>query len=543
MRETTSGEETAIRWCDAVIRWGLVALIAFTPLAFGTVEAWSIAVMEWGVASLLLVAVARRILVGPAPEGTRWTTGVEWPLGLFLGLVLLQLVPLPRPLVAVLAPGSASAHASALAAPENGVTTRVDFEALRAALSLGPPPDRVPVSLDREETAHRTGLLLTFASVFYLVAGWGATKGRAQFLLRAIVIVGFCVALFSIVQRLTWNGKIYWLRPSPQATATGPFVNHNHFAGYVEMILPLAIALAYFMVDRQRHLPRPGEDPPPVEGSRPTDSGLMDDGQERANRWGRWLLAIFAAILILASLVLSGSRGGLLSAVLSSGLLFAALWKRIRPRVLAWGVVVALPLLAALLIAWIGLDALRASIPQGSLEREASFHARQVIWREVVDHLPEAGALGFGLGTFEASFAPYTPPGTAARWDKAHNDFLQIAWETGVVGGLLIAWGALLFGIRYVYAALRSPAQDTDLFRVAIAVGLTSLVLHSMVDFNLQIGSNGFLFAVLAGLLVALHRSARAQSLAEIGPGPRLIDRSEDRIVAVPPGRQQEPVS
>jgi hypothetical protein len=543
MPETSRSERAIVRSCDAIIRWGLVSLIAFTPLAFGTVEAWSIALMEWGVTSLLLVAVARRVLAGPPRDRSRFATGVEWPLGLFLGLVLLQLVPLPRTLVGWIAPGSASVHRMALAPPEGGMTTREDYDAVRAALELGPSPGRVPVSLDVEETSHRAGLLLSFGGVFYLAAGWGATKGRARFLVRAIVVVGFCVSLFAIVQRLTWNGRIYWLRPSRNSSAFGPFVNHNHFAGYVEMILPLAIALAYYLVDRQRHLPRPGEDPPPAEWSRPTDRGLMDDEQEKAGRWGRWVLALFAAILILSSLVLSGSRGGLLSAVLSSGLLFASLWKRI-PRALAWGVLVSLPLIAGLLIAWIGVDTLRASIPQGSLEREASFHARQVIWRQVFHNLPDAGVAGFGLGSFETSFAPYTPPGTAARWDKAHNDFLQIAWETGFAGGALIAWGTLLFAFRYIVPALRSPLEDSDLFRIAIAVGLTSLVLHSLVDFNLQIGSNGFLFALLAGLLVALHPIGRNPAPgAPSGGGPRLIDPSGDRIVPLLPEREQEPAS
>ena len=534
-------EAAAIRGCDAILKWGLVSLIVFTPLAFGTVENWSIAVMQWGVTSLVLVALARRVLAGPSPEGSRFRTGVEWPLGLFLALVLLQLVPLPRPIVAFVAPGAAAAHATGPAAPGEGVSTREEYESLRAALDLGSPPRRVPISLDPEETARRTGLLLTFGGIFYLVAWWASTKVRMQFLLRTIVINGFCVALFAIVQRLTWNGRIYWVRPSSNDSAFGPFVNHNHFAGYVEMILPLAIALAYFLVDRQRHLPRPGEDPPPEEGTRPTDAALMDDEQERAGRWGRWLLALFAAVLLLASLVISGSRGGWLSTVLSGGLLFAALWKRIRQRYLAWGVALALPSLAALLLVWIGSDAISGQVPEGSLEREASFHARQVIWREVVDHLPQSGFAGFGLGTFEASFAPYAPPGTSTRWDRAHNDFLQIAWETGFAGGLLIAWGTLLFAFRYVLAALRTSAQETDLFRIAIAVGLTSLVLHSMVDFNLQIGSNGFLFALLAGLLVALHRSARvAVPAAEMGSGPRLIEPSGGRIVPLLPPPEQE---
>src|SRR5262245_66384530 len=178
MPELSRRERSAIRWCDAALKWGLVSLVAFTPLAFGTVEAWSIALMEWGVASLLLVALARRILAGRGEGKEGWRAGVEWPLGLFLGLVLLQLIPLPRPLVAILAPGSAAAHAAGLAPPRGGVATTQDDEAVRAALVLGAPPERVTVSLDAEETVRRAGLLLTFAGVFYLAAGWGATKGQ-----------------------------------------------------------------------------------------------------------------------------------------------------------------------------------------------------------------------------------------------------------------------------------------------------------------------------------------------------------------------------
>jgi hypothetical protein len=203
MPELSRGERSALRWCDAVLKWGLVSLVVFTPLAFGTVEGWSIALMEWGVASLLLVTLARRILAGPGEGRAGWKTGVEWPLGLFLGLVLLQVIPLPRPLVAILAPGSASAHAAGLAPPTGGVATSRDDEAARAALGLGAPPARVPLSLDVEETMRRTGLLLTFAGVFYLAAGWGASKGRARFLLRVIVAVGFVIALFAIVHRAT----------------------------------------------------------------------------------------------------------------------------------------------------------------------------------------------------------------------------------------------------------------------------------------------------------------------------------------------------
>jgi len=519
---------------DAVVRWGLVALIVFTPLAFGTVEGWSIALLEWGILSLVLAAAAGFVLRGLAR--TEWRrTGVEWPLALFLALVALQGVPLPEALVRPLAPGAFRAHHSAEGAPQGGLSTPGDFEALRARLELQPEGRFQPISVNRGETWARGRLLGTLVLMFLLVSIWAARTERALFLIRAVIITGFVVALFGVVQQLTWNGKLYWLRPTSRDGGFGPFVNHNHFAGYVEMILPLAIVMAYYLLDLRRR--QTAEEPPPAwDGAEPpAERDWLDDSQAAVGRWGQWVLALFAAILLLGSLVLSGSRGGLLSAVLSGGLLFVALWRRIRPRALAWGVAAALPVLAVLLAAWIGTDLVRLGNPGHSVEREASFHSRWVIWKDVAHHFPEAGAAGFGLGTFEESFAPDTPPGTAQRWDRAHNDYLQIAWETGGIGALLILWGGLAFAWRYLASALRSPAHPLDLFRVAIAVALTSLLLHSIVDFNLQIGSNAFLFALLAGLLVAIQRIVERDTAAGepegTGTPQRLHLAGEPRIL------------
>src|SRR5438093_1280603 len=141
----------------------------------------------------------------------------------------------------------------------------------------------------------------------------------------------------------------------------------------------------------------------------------------------------------------------------------------------------------------------------GNLTGEASFRLRAIIWNRVVRELPNYLWVGSGLGTFEDSFAPHTPAGPANRWDRAHNDYLQLLWETGLAGGVLFLSGALIFGVRYWWPALRSFRQPLDLFRVGIAVSLMSIALHSLVDFCLQIGANGFLCALLAGLLVALH--------------------------------------
>src|SRR5258705_11314261 len=95
--------------CDRVTRWGLVGLIVLTPLAFGTVEPWSIAMMEWGVVTLTLVFCLGRLWPRqdmPRPDGIA-LTGMELPLGLFILFCALQTAPLPPRLLEWLSPGSA----------------------------------------------------------------------------------------------------------------------------------------------------------------------------------------------------------------------------------------------------------------------------------------------------------------------------------------------------------------------------------------------------------------------------------------------------
>jgi O-antigen ligase len=120
--------------------------------------------------------------------------------------------------------------------------------------------------------------------------------------------------------------------------------------------------------------------------------------------------------------------------------------------------------------------------------------------------LPAYVRVGSGLGTFEDSFAPLTPAGATARWDRAHNDYLQLLWETGIPGATLFVVGLWIFIRKFWWPALTGRERPVDFFRAGLAVSLLSIALHSGVDFCLQIGANAFLCALLAGLIVALHR-------------------------------------
>ncbi len=488
-----------------MVRWGLVGLIAFTPLAFGTVEPWAVAFMEWGIVTLVLLFVLGRLW--PAREGAvspAALTGLETPIILFLLLGALQTVPLPMRWLEAISPGSARMY--------RAVDLRAAADAVRPGSADDRPDDRLlgleyperrPVSVRPAGTWARVRLVAILSGLMLLVAWWTDRGERIVFVLTALTVTGFLVAVFGLVQFLTWNGKIYWVRKVPPSSPFGPFVNHNHFAGYVEMIIPVAISLAFYLIEVRRRRVQP----PDVSADQGDLEILASGGPDEKGRGGKAALALFASVILVVSLFFSLSRGGIASAVASGLILFVLLRRRLASRRVAWSVALALPVLAVTFILWIGADVVKKQLgTYQSVGSEASFRLRVMVWDRLIHSLPDYLWVGSGMGAFEESFAPVTPRGSAARWDKAHNDYLQLLWEVGIAGAAIFLLGGYLFVRRYWWPAIHSRAHPLDLFRVAVAVSLMSIALHSVVDFNLQIGSNAFLCALLTGLLIALHR-------------------------------------
>ncbi len=495
---------------NGAVKWGLVALIIFTPLAFGTVEQWSLALMEWGIATLAVLHVLGGLWgSGYSRRGRDGRTGLEVAALLFLGVCAVQIIPIPLGWLRVISPESARMY-TPIAPPTFADGIQADAaQDLHDEPVLNPSmPGRRPISIRPGETRSRLLLVGSLAALFFLMAAWVDRGERAVFVIATVTTVGFLVALHGLVQFLTWNGRIYWIRKVPPSSPFGPFVNHNHFAGYVEMVIPVAIALTFYLValrSRDR-LARPSNDGAPWSP--------WGRSEGRWERWGQAGLALFAAVILIVSLIFSLSRGGILSTCVSGLILFAVIRRRVPSRLLAWSVAGSLLLVVALLVALIGADIIADKVRMSQdLPSEASFRSRLIVWDGVVRNLPGVLWMGAGLGTFEDSFAPHTPPGSSTRWDKAHNDYLQFLWETGLVGGLILLVCGVRFGRRYWWPALRSRDHPLDLLRVGVAVSLLSLALHSLVDFNLQIGANGFLCALLGGLLVGLDRVVRSEQV------------------------------
>jgi O-antigen ligase len=279
--------------------------------------------------------------------------------------------------------------------------------------------------------------------------------------------LGFSVSVFGILQYLTNNGKLYWLRTIQEGVLPfGPYVNRNHFAGFAELIIPVALV-------------------PLVLG--------------KVRRERVFLVALFALVPIVA-LLLSASRGGIVSFVVQMVILFLLLLiRRIRSaHVLVGGVVV---LCAVMAVSWIGVQRVLQRFSEiQSMEVTGRKRAamREDTWRLFLDH----PFLGTGLGTLEIMFPPYDSLYDGKVVDHAHNDYVEALAETGVVGGLCCVWflGAVLLHSLKGLAELGSSFGSV--LNLSGLIACCGMLVHSLVDFNLHIPANALLFFVSAHLAV-----------------------------------------
>jgi O-antigen ligase len=449
------------RFLDGAIVAGLFLTLIFTALAHGAVEAWSVAVFELAVISLIVLCGVKAIIDG------RIRASVPQAALPIIALVVLGII--------------------------------------QGAAFTGGSGRAVSLSVDAEATRAATLALALLAASFLIAANVFETRRRVVMLANFLAVYGFVMAVFAVVQHLTWNGSFYWLRPlgGEAASPFGPFVNRNHFAGYMELLLPLPLAMA------------------------------VTRGAGRDAR----LFYLFAAAMMGVAAVMSLSRGGMIS-IFAEMIFIAVLMRRVNGRAheaagprragtlfhrLALRPSTPIILLAVAIlagVAWVGPDRVinrvAGAIFKGDNPRaETFFESRGWVWRNTLSMIAANPITGVGLGAYETAYPIYSDDdGTAALGqayvvDRAHNDYLQILADCGVAGGALALW---FIAAIFRAASRGTKARDPLLraFALGGSAGLFGMLVHSVFDFNLQLPSNALLFLVLAGAVSAVGAVAHA---------------------------------
>jgi len=281
--------------------------------------------------------------------------------------------------------------------------------------------------------------------------------------------LGFVVSVFGILQHLTFNGKLYWVREMHYGGVPfGPFANRNHFAGFAELVLPLALV-------------------PLVLG--------------RVRR-ERWIVVGLFAVLPIAALFLSASRGGIVSFAAQLCLLALLMIRRratLGKQLIAGGVVV---LIAVLMVSWLGVgQILRRFSSLQSLEASEGKRAamRKGAWRIFLDH----PIVGTGLGTLQIVYPPYETLYDGKIVNHAHNDYLEALAETGLLGGLCCAWFLIILLSQSLLRLRQFDHSFAAALQLSGIVACAGFLVHALVDFNFHIPSNLLLFFLMALLATA----------------------------------------
>ena len=419
---------------DSVLLCGACGLLLFGPLAFGAVEAWSIAVLQVGTGLLFVLWAAGQVASG---ELEIVENPLSPPMLIFAGLVLWQLA--------------------------SGRTAY------------------------RAETFSTALLYCTYGLLCFLVVQCLRRTSQLKAVAWVFSGYGFAIAIFALMQSIASNGKLYWLRtPQSAGWIYGPYVNHNHYAGLMEMLMPIPLVISF------------------VGGVR---------GPRKA-------LAVLAAALMASTIFLSGSRGGMAAFAAQMFLLAVFLLKRRKDRMATFALACFLGL-ELVLLAWLGggeLPERMASIHSGT-QVELSGGTRLKIDRDALKMFAQKPLMGWGLGVFPDIYPQFSSLSSNLQVGAAHNDYLQLLVEMGTIGFAALLWFLLTLFRSAVKKSKHWPPGTNTAVTLAAMLGVTGILVHSVVDFNLQIPANAALFYVLCVLAVMEPRFGRHSHMYRASAG------------------------
>ena len=475
----TASSTRALAFALAAVCWG--------ALAFGASYPWA----YWPLAAVCGTAGIMGLL------DCRGVVGVSRSLALALGAVavamLLQMVPLPLSWLQSVSPRALPLLAD------------TDFR-------YGAGLTRFhPVSIDPASTGSALALFVSFA-VLLLGMTRVLAGDQTRRLVETLTIFGVILALIGIVQKPIYSGRLlgFW-EPQTPGTPFGPFINRNHFAGWMLMALPLTLTLLIGGLEQSMRGVKAG-----------WRYRILWLSSAEANRL---ILLAAAAVVMALSLVMTLSRSGItamaVSLMLTGWIVARGLQSRSRRRAVATYLLV----LAVTTFAWVGADVIFARFSESNW---TEFNHRRGAWADALDVSAAFRLTGTGLNTYETAARFYQRHDLDQFYGESHNDYLELMAEGGLLVGIP-ALTCLLLLVREIRRRMKDdPPSTVWWLRRGAVTGLIAIAFQETVDFSLQMPGNAVMFVVLCA--IALHRP-RAARHAEPQPEPAPT-RPRMRVVA-----------
>jgi O-antigen ligase len=314
--------------------------------------------------------------------------------------------------------------------------------------------------------------ILVLFAFFAVILACLQSAGRLRRMAALITIFGFVYAFYAILQSVLSPTKIYGIYETGYAIPFGSFVNRHHFAAFMEMAAAVPL-------------------------------GLLFTGAVRRDKR---LLYIVAVVLMGASLLLSGSRGGLVAMLCEIILLVILTSGGKGGRNLALKIVLSILLVAAIVVGaiFVGGDTSLTRLAETASSRDIT-SSRTHIWGVTLNVISANLPFGAGIGAYAQAYTQHDTLSGMELVEQAHNDYLQILADAGLIG--LIIGGAFLY--LFFREGIRGSRRHNT-FRRGLAVGAfagcTAILIHSLFDFVLHTTAISVMFLTLMAMMIAAGR-------------------------------------
>ena len=459
-----------------------IFLLIFSPLAFGTVEQWSLAIMEsLAILALLLLFFRNKDQVFYEVPGIV-------PLVLFLAYILIQLVPLPPGVIKFISPTTYSLY--------------------HETVGIVEPVGWMSISINQKATLAEFFRFAAYVGIYVVTIQLLSKKEFLKKTVTIIITFGTVLSIFALLQYVLSNGKIFWLRDVAEYRSIGyshygSFIYRNHYAATLEMILPLVLCL-FFYYKPQVH----------YQSFRERISEILN--QHKTNTC---VLFGFSAILITTSIFVSASRGGIISVSLASILLVFMLLIKRKVKKQSGILFLVIMILVVFSVGWFGWERIFERF-ENIRNADGIITPRVPFWSDSIPLIRDFPAVGTGFGTFLNVFPAYATQTKNIR-EHAHNDYIEILADGGVIAFLLSVW--FLISLLYKsYKAFRKRRESYSVYLyLGSLAGIIAIVFHCHVDWILYGGASGLYFFFVAALAVSaantrLRHKTKDTNLKEI---------------------------
>lgn len=438
--------------------------IIFSPLAFGAVEPWSLFIMEVSTFAAISFMLIERLRT----KETRFyeVPGIV-PLTLLLVYICFQLIPLPPEIVRFLSPGS--------------------YVFYRETVWVTEPGQWVSLAINKKAALSEFFRYASYAGIYILTVQLLAQGMYLKRTVTVIVAFGAVVAFFAIMQHLLPNNRIYWFRElTGGGTPFGPYVNRNHYAGLMGMIFPMVMGLfLYYRPKGER------------ASFRHRLAGIFTHPQSNIS-----MILGFSTVLTATSVFLSLSRGGIASLIMS--LVFLGFLLNRSSGQGRRGLLFASTIIVVLYaVGWFGWGPIFDRFQHIRNAQGGISDLRLDIWKDSLNIIRDFPLTGTGFGTYINIYPSYRTIAGEGIAEHAHNDYIELFTDGGAVSVLLLLWFAAVVIIRSYHAFQKRKDPYSLFLYPGILAGIFSILLHSITDFNLQIGANGLFMFVLLGMAVS----------------------------------------